>query len=412
MIHTYLLRFSHLSWRFGLSVLAMLMLSFSTGAAQDCADIERQADLLLIRKQAAERKNRLLLAEFAEKRLIIKDLGATPPQGIEASLPQVANDAPKYHDDRNYPRCKAQWGDTDWGQLKDYREYNLDNFITQNLFLKQEIANLNQIITALKNRTTLPTPPKDTAPPPTLPINPPVDVAPAPTTSAALTPGRVPFEGKTYVYCVFNPKLADVRIANNPGRTKVYGIDKLDAKAQQEGKYLTFAMNGGMYEPDKSPVGLLVYKGKVLAPLNERSGQGNFYMKPNGIFGIDAQGNASIWPTPLYVRQKVDTRRLLVATQSGPVMLLNGKINKAFTPGSANVHFRNAIGVREDGQVVCAISEQRVNFYEFADFLRSIGCTQALYLDGTVSRMYLPLMNKTRALTDSRHLGPLLYIVE
>jgi uncharacterized protein YigE (DUF2233 family) len=47
-----------------------------------------------------------------------------------------------------------------------------------------------------------------------------------------------------------------------------------------------FAMNGGMYKPDNSPQGLYIENREVAASLDTTTGNGNFYLKPNGIFYI------------------------------------------------------------------------------------------------------------------------------
>jgi uncharacterized protein YigE (DUF2233 family) len=40
-----------------------------------------------------------------------------------------------------------------------------------------------------------------------------------------------------------------------------------------------------------------------------------------------------------------------------------------------------------------AISRKEVSFYDFALYFKNSGCRNALYLDGFVSRMYLPEKN-------------------
>ena len=39
------------------------------------------------------------------------------------------------------------------------------------------------------------------------------------------------------------------------------------------------------------------------------------------------------------------------------------------------------------------MSKQEVSFYDFAKYFKKIGCENALYLDGFVSRTYLPEKN-------------------
>lgn len=60
---------------------------------------------------------------------------------------------------------------------------------------------------------------------------------------------------------------------------------------------------------------------------------------------------------------------------------------------SANVNIRNGVGILPDGNVLFAMSKTEVNFYDFARFFKDKGCTNALYLDGFVSRAYAPSEN-------------------
>ncbi len=152
-------------------------------------------------------------------------------------------------------------------------------------------------------------------------------------------------------------------------------------------KHLIFAMNGGMYLRDLSPQGLYIENGKVLKSKDTtQEAYGNFYMQPNGIFYITKDKKA-------YVASSKDfhySKNIDFATQSGPMLLINGKIHHKFMPHSKNVHIRNGVGVLPNGDLIFAISKQKINFYNFATFFRQHGCKNALYLDGFVSRIYLP----------------------
>jgi uncharacterized protein YigE (DUF2233 family) len=75
------------------------------------------------------------------------------------------------------------------------------------------------------------------------------------------------------------------------------------------------------------------------------------------------------------------------------MLLIDGVVHPAFKQGSTNVNVRNGVGVLPDGKVVFAMSKTAVNFYDFAMYFKNLGCSNALYLDGFVSRMYLPEKN-------------------
>ena len=146
-------------------------------------------------------------------------------------------------------------------------------------------------------------------------------------------------------------------------------------------------MNGGIFEPSGIPSGLLVQGGKELHPVNRRDGVGNFFLKPNGIFLIGEKG-ARVMETSKYPPQG---EKLLYAVQSGPMLLENGKVHPAFNKDSDSRLTRNGVGVVGDGTVVFAISDQEgeryPNLYGFADLFLSLGCKDALFLDGVISQM-------------------------
>ena len=152
------------------------------------------------------------------------------------------------------------------------------------------------------------------------------------------------------------------------------------------GECLDFAMNGGMFSPKYAPQGLYVENSRLLAPLDTTTGAGNFYLKPNGVLCLNTDRSAHIVPTAAFRNDG----RVAYATQSGPMLVIDGQIHPAFQPGSANLQIRNGVGLLPDGRLLLAMSKARVSFYVFADYFRRAGCRQALYLDGFVSRTYAP----------------------
>jgi uncharacterized protein YigE (DUF2233 family) len=148
-------------------------------------------------------------------------------------------------------------------------------------------------------------------------------------------------------------------------------------------------MNGGMYKKDGSPQGLFIQKGKTIAAIDTASGNGHFYLKPNGIFYLDAHNVPHISATA----QFINSATIKYATQSGPMLVIDGKLHNAFKEGSANLQIRNGVGILPGNKVVFAMSKVPINFYDFAQYFKSLGCSNALYLDGFVSRTYLPEQN-------------------
>lgn len=152
---------------------------------------------------------------------------------------------------------------------------------------------------------------------------------------------------------------------------------------------LKFAMNGGMYIQNNIPKGLYIENYKILNPIDTLSGEGNFYLKPNGIFSIRKSGNYEILPTELF---KFNSE-IKFATQSGPILILNGKINSIFQKNSKNLNIRNGIGILKNGEAVFVMSKKEIAFYDFAELFKNLGCENALYLDGLVSKSYYPSQN-------------------
>jgi uncharacterized protein YigE (DUF2233 family) len=149
-------------------------------------------------------------------------------------------------------------------------------------------------------------------------------------------------------------------------------------------------MNAGMYHKDRTPVGLYVENGVDVTPANENEGTGNFHLLPNGVFWTsrDDEGarGAHVSATESFLASAhfVDS-----ATQSGPMLVIEGDLHPKFLVDAASRKRRNGVGVRDDGTVVFAISDAAVTFHEFATYFRDVlNCPNALYLDGTISRLY------------------------
>jgi uncharacterized protein YigE (DUF2233 family) len=179
-----------------------------------------------------------------------------------------------------------------------------------------------------------------------------------------------------------------------------------DALAQQ-GKTLVFAMNGGMYQPDRSPVGLFVADGRELHPLNRHLGTGNFSQQPNGVFLVQAQA-ARVLSTKEYADEKPGP---LLATQSGPMLVHQGELTTSpvMNPKSESRRIRNGVCAPSPASAVFVISESPVTFYEFAVYFRDrIGCREALYLDGSISSLYAPQLSRA---DDRSDMGPMIGVV-
>ena len=173
---------------------------------------------------------------------------------------------------------------------------------------------------------------------------------------------------------------------NNQPIKSLGNLKNFLTKNKQE---LLFAMNAGMYQTNNAPLGLFIQENKRITALNKRSGNGNFYLKPNGVFYISMDNKATICKTEDFV----DNGKIKYATQSGPMLVIDGKIHAAFAPGSTNLNIRNGVGILPNNELIFAMSKTGISFYDFANYFKNLGCKNALYLDGYVSRTYLPAKN-------------------
>lgn len=197
-------------------------------------------------------------------------------------------------------------------------------------------------------------------------------------------------EGRGFVVYKVDPDKSEVRLFWRDDRNELY--DNFMSYRQDianKGELLVFATNGGMYQPDQSPQGLYIENGKVLQKADtRREGYGNFYMQPNGIFLISKKGEPHVIRTQDL--RSYERKGIRYATQSGPMLLTDGKMNAKFMKDSPNFHIRSGVGVNDNGELVFIISETRVRFYELAKAFEEMGCKNALYLDGAISQTYLP----------------------
>jgi uncharacterized protein YigE (DUF2233 family) len=177
----------------------------------------------------------------------------------------------------------------------------------------------------------------------------------------------------------------------NPDTGEPYGsIENLQAWGKAHGRHLLFAANAGIYDRKNAPLGLHVESGRTLVPLNLAHGDpaaGNFSLRPNGVFAVYPDGHAAVRTSEAF---KADGKAAALATQSGPMLLIDGRINPQFVDDSSSMKWRSGVCARTPTRVVFAVSETPVNFHTFARLFRDeIGCRDALYLDGTISQFYV-----------------------
>lgn len=217
------------------------------------------------------------------------------------------------------------------------------------------------------------------------------------------------FENLPYLVCSFDASQDTVRLFLRDETGAPFGqFDRLANHVASKGGSLVFAMNAGMYHDDRRPVGLYIEEGKAEMNLVRSPGPGNFGMLPNGVFWIDG-GRTGVSETLAFDERFRDAPPRY-ATQSGPMLVIDGQLHPDLNPDGTSLRRRNGVGVSEDGrQVYFVISDVPVNFHSFARLFRDeLGTPNALYLDGAVSKAYVPALERNETGLD---MGPIVGVV-
>lgn len=235
--------------------------------------------------------------------------------------------------------------------------------------------------------------------------------APTPTATASETAvpsacTRVTFEGAPLTHCIADP--AQHRIATaNLGADKQPYASLAAFAASVDPASIAFAMNGGMYGDDLKPIGYYVEKGERLAQLNREPGEGNFYMKPNGVFFGSASGGWRVLGSNTLFNTVGD--RPEFGTQSGPLLLDGGKLHPDIQDDGPSKAIRNAVGVDGGGKAHFVIADAPVSFGQLARYFRDVlKVPNALYLDGQVSSLWDPATGRM----DKGRVGPIIVVTK
>ena len=185
-------------------------------------------------------------------------------------------------------------------------------------------------------------------------------------------------------------KEQDLKLYWKDDKNQIFrSLGNLKKWLDSKGESLVFGMNAGMFKADNSPQGLFIEGGTVISNLDTTTGSGNFYLMPNGVFYTTTDNDAVVCKTENFKAEK----NINYATQSGPMLVIDGQIHPTFKQGSTNLNIRNGVGILPNKKVIFAMSKKEINLYDFADYFKKLGCKNALYLDGFVSKTYLPEKN-------------------
>ncbi|MCW5715290.1 MAG: phosphodiester glycosidase family protein [Bauldia sp.] len=217
---------------------------------------------------------------------------------------------------------------------------------------------------------------------------------------------EVDFDGVAYTVCIADLNQSDLRLFWSGATGAPYRTFRaVDAALAAQGLRLSFAMNAGMFDDEYRPIGLYVEDGVELRAANTNEGPGNFHLMPNGIFWW-GEGMAGVSETQRFLAERPPA---VYATQSGPMLLIDGTIHPRFLVDSDSRKIRNGVGIVGPNTVAFALSHGGVTFYDFAIFFRDrLGARDALYLDGSVSSVYAPQLERQ----GGGLFGPILGIVE
>jgi uncharacterized protein YigE (DUF2233 family) len=191
--------------------------------------------------------------------------------------------------------------------------------------------------------------------------------------------------GDSYTVCtVENAATLNLWLRDSDGFVIGEFFDLNDQVAEQ-GQTLTFAMNAGMYHADRRAVGLFISNFQQDAPIVTREGPGNFALLPNGVFCV-AEQTAQVTESRSFAANPPNCR---IATQSGPMLVIDGKLHPKLTPNSTSKKRRNGVGVDTQGRSHFVVSNGFVRFHDMATLYRDVlDSPNALFLDGTVSRLH------------------------
>jgi uncharacterized protein YigE (DUF2233 family) len=194
------------------------------------------------------------------------------------------------------------------------------------------------------------------------------------------------FEGSNFTAC--SVKRGKVEVRTTASNTVPYrSFAALQTMLGTRSERVAFAMNAGMFDENGNAIGLLIEDGKQLHPLNLRKGGGNFHLLPNGVFLVRKNGSAEVVASNAFEPSK----EIAFATQSGPMLVIDGKLHPRFDADGTSRYIRNGVGVAPDGTPVFVISNDMVSFGKFARLFRDqLNVRNALYFDGSVSSLWDP----------------------
>ncbi len=215
------------------------------------------------------------------------------------------------------------------------------------------------------------------------------------------------FETSRFIVCSFDPRRQEMRLYSRAAAGGyLRGFEALQGELGADASRVRFAMNAGMYNDAGAPIGLYVQDGDEQKAISLTDGPGNFHLKPNGVFWQGQDGALHIDVSEDYARELYQPRW---ATQSGPMLLIDGELHPRIAEDGASRFVRNGVGLADQHTAYFVISTGFVSFGRFARFFRDeLHCRDALFLDGTVSSIWAPSVGRY---DDNHELGPMVVVL-
>jgi len=214
------------------------------------------------------------------------------------------------------------------------------------------------------------------------------------------------FEGSAFTICRYERRRDEIALFLDGPGGPLRSFAALEQKLGRRTAHLRFAMNAGMFDEAGNPIGLYVEDGRERRPINRQRGPGNFHLLPNGVFTVTADGRVAVLPSDRY--DPASHPRWV--TQSGPMLVIDGRLHPAIQDNGPSLHIRNGVGVDNENSAWFVISDDAVSFGRMARFFRDVlHCLNALYLDGSVSSLW----DRPGGRRDTNNeLGPLVAVFE
>lgn len=216
------------------------------------------------------------------------------------------------------------------------------------------------------------------------------------------------YESNHFTLCRADPETSHVRlILTGVSGKPLRSLAGLAPAAEAVKRTPLFGMNAGMYDDQGEPIGLYISGEKFRKPLNQRTGEGNFHLLPNGVFWVDKEGGFHVGTSNAFATRSGESIPV-EATQSGPMLVIDGKLHPKFSLDGESRYIRNGVGVDAKGVAWFVISNEPVSFGKLARLFRDeLDCSNALYFDGAVSSLWIPA---TGRMDIGPPLGPMILV--